>query len=70
MPIVPLSSIGDVGHGVFDGADGGYSVDEDWTIQLPELDEMWKETVFKEIGNVTTLQYEVENITAASGVRG
>jgi hypothetical protein len=69
-PIIPLSSIGDVGHGVFDGADGGYSVDEDWTIQLPELDEMWKTTVFNEIKSVTTLEYEVENITAASGVRG
>ena len=69
-PIVPLSSIGDIGHGVFDGADGGYTVDEDWTFQLPDLDELWKETVFKEIGNVTTLQYEIENITAASGVRG
>jgi hypothetical protein len=69
-PIVPLSSIGDVGHGVFDGADGGYSVDEDWIAELPTLDTLWNETIWKEVESVTTLEYEVENITAASGVRG
>ena len=69
-PIIPLSSIGDVGHGVFDGADGGYSVDEDWIAEIPDMDVLWDETVWKEVEDVVDLGYEIEKITAASGVRG
>ena len=34
------------------------------------VDAMWASTVWNEIEEVTTKEYEVENITAASGVRG
>lgn len=69
-PIVPLSSIGDIGHGVFDGADGGYSVDEDWITELPTVEKLWDETVWKEVEDVIDLGYELEKITTAVSVRG
>ena len=35
-----------------------------------DLDAMWENTVWVEIQDVVTVQYEVENITAVAGVRG
>ena len=35
-----------------------------------DLDAMWENTVWVEIQDVVTVQYEVENVTAVAGVRG
>jgi len=35
-----------------------------------DLDAMWENTVWEEIQNVTSENYEVEGITATAGVRG
>ena len=35
-----------------------------------DLDAMWENTVWIEIQDVVTVQYEVENVTAVAGVRG
>lgn len=42
-----------------------YSQDEDL-----DLDAMWENTVWEEIKNVETLEFEVEKVTAVAGVRG
>tara|TARA_A100000164_G_scaffold376416_1_gene413447 strand:+ start:560 stop:916 length:357 start_codon:yes stop_codon:yes gene_type:complete len=35
-----------------------------------DLDAMWENTVWEEIQDVTTVEYEVEKVTAVAGVRG
>jgi len=35
-----------------------------------DLDAMWENTVWEEIKNVETLEFEVEKVTAVAGVRG
>ena len=35
-----------------------------------DLDVMWENTVWEEIQDVTTVEYEVEKVTAVAGVRG
>ena len=42
-----------------------YSQDEEL-----DLDAMWENTVWEEIQDVTSVEYEVEKITAVAGVRG
>ena len=42
-----------------------FSQDEDL-----DLDAMWDNTVWNEIEEVTTKEYEVEKVTAVAGVRG
>ena len=42
-----------------------YSQNEDL-----DLDAMWENTVWEEIKNVETLEFEVEKVTAVAGVRG
>ena len=42
-----------------------FSQDEDL-----DLDAMWDNTVWNEIEEVTTKEYEVEKLTAVAGVRG
>ena len=39
-------------------------------IEELDLDAMWENTVWEEIQNVTTVEYEVEKVTAVAGVRG
>jgi len=71
-PIVPLSSRGEIGYEVFDGAYGGFSIDEDWIgSQSPKID-TWNDTVFKNHENIYILDVlgEVEQVTTTSGVRG
>ena len=43
----------------------GYSQDEEL-----DLDAMWESTVWEEIKEVTTVEYEVEKVTTTAGVRG
>ena len=42
-----------------------YSQDEEL-----DLDALWENTVWEEIQDVTTVEYEVEKVTAVAGVRG
>jgi len=44
-----------------------YSQDE---VEELDLDAMWENTVWEEIQDVTTVEYEVEKVTAVAGVRG
>ena len=39
-------------------------------IEELDLDAMWENTVWEEIQDVTTVEYEVEKVTAVAGVRG
>ena len=39
-------------------------------IEELDLDAMWENTVWEEIKNVETLEFEVEKVTAVAGVRG
>ena len=39
-------------------------------IEELDLDAMWENTVWEEIKNVVTLEFEVEKVTAVAGVRG
>ena len=39
-------------------------------IEELDLDAMWENTVWEEIENVETLEFEVEKVTAVAGVRG
>jgi hypothetical protein len=71
-PIVPLSSRGDIGYEVFDGAYGGFSIDEDWIgSQSPKID-MWNDTVFKNHKDIYFIDVlgEVEQVITTAGVRG
>ena len=43
----------------------GYSQDEEL-----DLDAMWESTIWEEIKEVTTVEYEVEKVTTTAGVRG
>ena len=43
----------------------GYSQDEEL-----DLDAMWENTIWEEIKEVTTVEYEVEKVTTTAGVRG
>lgn len=42
-----------------------YSQDEEL-----DLDAMWENTIWEEIKEVTTIEYEVEKVTTTAGVRG
>ena len=44
-------------------------ISQDGTEEL-DLDAMWENTVWEEIKNVETLEFEVEKVTAVAGVRG
>ena len=44
-----------------------YSQDE---VDELDLDAMWENTVWEEIQDVTSVEYEVEKVTAVAGVRG
>jgi hypothetical protein len=71
-PIVPLSSRGEMGYEVFDGAKGGFTPDINWIEIQSEKFDIWNDTVFKnheEIFIIENLQ-EIDNITATAGVRG
>ena len=71
-PIIPLSTIGDIGYEVYDGAGGGFSIDEDWiTKQSPKID-IWNDTVFKNHKDIYVIDIvgEVEQVVVAAGVRG
>jgi len=39
-------------------------------IEELDLDAMWENTVWEEIQDVTSVEYEVEKVTAVAGVRG
>ena len=39
-------------------------------IEELDLDAMWENTVWEEIQDVTTVEYEVEKVTQVAGVRG
>jgi len=39
-------------------------------IEELDLDAMWENTIWEEIKNVETLEFEVEKVTAVAGVRG
>jgi len=43
----------------------GYSQDEEL-----DLDAMWENTIWEEIKEVTTVEYEIEKVTTTAGVRG
>ena len=43
----------------------GYSQDEEL-----DLDAMWESTIWEEIKEVTTVEYEIEKVTTTAGVRG
>lgn len=71
-PIVPLSSRGDIGYKVFDGAYGGFSIDEDWVVnQSPKID-TWNDTVFKNHEDIVIIDIvgELEQVVTTAGVRG
>jgi len=44
-----------------------YSQDEEEEL---DLDAMWENTIWNEIEEVTTVEYEVEKVTQVAGVRG
>ena len=69
-PIVPLSSKGDIGYMVFDGAKGGFTPDINWIEIQSEKFDIWNNTVFKnheEIFIIENLQ-EIDNVTATAGM--
>ena len=71
-PIIPLTSVGEIGYEVYDGAYGGFSMDEDWIkYQSPKID-IWNDTVFKNHNDIyiIDIEGEVEQVTTPAGVRG
>jgi len=68
-PIMPLSSKGDIGHGVFDGADGGFTVDEDWVNGLEDWEEIWEELALDDSPDSQTLESEIVLVKEVDGVR-
>jgi alanine-alpha-ketoisovalerate/valine-pyruvate aminotransferase len=57
---------------VYDGAYGGFSMDEDWIkYQSPKID-IWNDTVFKNHNDIyiIDIEGEVEQVTTPAGVRG
>ena len=68
-PIMPGSSMGDIGHGVFDGADGGFTVDEDWVNGLEEWEEIWEELALDDSPDSQSLESSIVLVKEVDGVR-
>jgi hypothetical protein len=68
-PISPGTSKGDIGHGVFDGADGGFTVDEDWVNGLEEWEEIWEELALDDSPDSQSLESSIVLVKEVDGVR-
>ncbi len=68
-PISPFTSKGDIGHGVFDGADGGFTVDEDWVNGLEEWEEIWEELALDDSPDSQSLESSIVLVKEVDGVR-
>ena len=69
-PIIPLSTIGDIGYDVYNNAKGGFSVDESWVNKQSTKIDTWNDTVFIKHNSsyVVELKNEITNDTATAGI--
>lgn len=69
-PIIPLSTIGDIGYDVYSDSKGGFSVDESWVNKQSSKINTWNDTVLKKHNSsyVVELENEITNDTATAGI--
>ena len=69
-PIIPLSTIGDIGYDVYNDAKGGFSVDKSWMDKQSTKIDTWDDTVFRKHNSsyVVELKNEITNNTATAGI--
>ena len=69
-PIIPLSTIGDIGYDVYSDSKGGFSVDESWVNKQSSKINTWNDTVFRKHNSsyVVELKNEITNDTATAGI--